>query len=407
MAMPQACLITIGTEITDGEILNTNAQWLSTELTNFGFNLAWQLSVPDDKVSISKAFKKAQNEVQHIFITGGLGPTSDDITRQCLANHLGCKLELNTEIQYALQSKLSKRNIAFRDGHLNQCYFPSDSAILDNPVGTAQGFYYQDGTRHYWVLPGPPIELQSVWRNSMLTRLKEFNFEKPYELHVWRCMGKGESEISHAVETILKDLNWKVGFRASYPYVIVKVWEPIDRRPKSKEKITAIDRALKPSLVKYGITDLCEYFVNSLRKGVSVQLVDSVTGGILTSRISNTLSQINLKSESSKITAPKDTTPEHLKKFKPSEDIKSMWAFISADHVEPQFSPDIADFTFALKKIGSDQWQTEVYHKGQMQNSLISGYPSLSDQTSRGRQFLAEMSVKNWITLSKPMIAAL
>ena len=157
-----AGLLTIGTEVTDGQILNTNSQVLSQNLNDLAFNVLTHISVQDDETRIIEALEFLSHSCNEIFITGGLGPTADDITRTLAVqlNTSTLKLNLTMIAGKKLRPHLRKRNIEVAKTNQRQCIFPQDSIIIDNPVGTANAFAIEKNNCRYYVLPGPPREIK-------------------------------------------------------------------------------------------------------------------------------------------------------------------------------------------------------------------------------------------------------
>ena len=239
----KTALLTIGSEITSGEITNTNAVWMSEQLEQSGFPVVAQLSVPDDSHLIQWALQVLSAECQLLFISGGLGPTSDDITRQELAKWCGVGLVFNDAEFSRLSALLGGRGVPVREGHKQQCYFQSAAELLLNSVGTASGFYVEGksgqsvlgrsgsalisaGVKQglqIFVLPGPPRELQPMWQNEVVPRLSQFPRELNFGTRRWILTGVPESEVAEVVETVMQGCDVVIGYRASKPTVRVKI----------------------------------------------------------------------------------------------------------------------------------------------------------------------------------------
>ena len=169
--MMKARLLTIGTEITAGEIVNSNASWISERLEELGVRVYSHLTVRDQREEILNALEFAKDE-RILVVTGGLGPTSDDLTRACLAAYAGVGLEFDEAVWAELVKAHESRNLPVREAHRHQCYFPKGSERLKNPVGTALGFAMTIGSREVITLPGPPRELAGMWTEEVAPRLK-------------------------------------------------------------------------------------------------------------------------------------------------------------------------------------------------------------------------------------------
>jgi len=160
-----------------------------------------------------------------IFCSGGLGPTSDDITRDSLAAFVGQPLELHQESWQTIQNKLQGRKVTLRDGHRQQAMLPKSAKALDNDAGVAPGFYLESGSKKFWVLPGPPKEISAIWEKHVAVMLTAFA-DHAMVLQTWRFTGVPESELAFMTEQYFGPFEFKkkFGYRAHAPYVEIKLW---------------------------------------------------------------------------------------------------------------------------------------------------------------------------------------
>lgn len=281
----KAGILTIGTEITTGEIINTNAAWIAQQLEERGYAVLEHLSVRDDRPAIMSALKRMQ-KLDLLIVSGGLGPTSDDITREMVSKWAAKKL-LFSDKEWAFLNKVYKtRGLTIRDAHRHQCYFPKGSKILMNPVGTAHGFFLKKGKTEVFVLPGPPRELEGMWEAEVSDKLRR-GISLPWSN--WSVLGMPESEVAEIIEPLIAKTKIEVGYRASIPYVHVKL--------RGKQLTAAIekqvDTALQKSLVGKGKQDFAYDFLKSL-EGQTVVFQDQVTRGFLSARLSKLAKDLDL-----------------------------------------------------------------------------------------------------------------
>jgi molybdenum cofactor synthesis domain-containing protein len=219
-------LLTIGTEITTGEIMNTNAQWLSTRLEDLGMDVQHHLTVPDQKELMLDALEYLSKTSDLLVVTGGLGPTKDDLTREVMALWAGQELKFFEEIWTQLEKRLQERQVICRPSHKRQCFFPQEATILKNSVGSAQGFEVSKGRVKAVVLPGPPRELKPMWSDVVEPRLPKGDLS-PWVR--WVFEGLHESDVADRFENVLKDFldpsQVEIGYRASPPLIHVKMRE--------------------------------------------------------------------------------------------------------------------------------------------------------------------------------------
>jgi len=288
--MKSVSIVAVGTEITSGEILNRNSQWLSQQIESMGFVMALHLSVADDRKAMRDVFELAYNRSDLVVITGGLGPTSDDFTREVVAEFIDEKLVFREDVYNDLRKLYEGRGLPLREAHKQQCYFPQNAKLLANPVGTALGFVSEVQGKKIFVLPGPPREVEGVFEKDMRAILEKLRSQQNEQLIKWKILAIPESEVAEKIEPIVQKYKLRVGYRASNPYVIVKVWMPI----KGAEEATAeINKALNGWVVFNGDQDLAADLLHSLQKFSDVRIVDEASGGKLAARFEPHIKDIN------------------------------------------------------------------------------------------------------------------
>ncbi len=293
----KATILGIGTELTTGQITNKNGFWISKQLIDYGVITAAHLVVPDDKKLIISALDYCSNTSQIIFVTGGLGPTSDDFTRDIISEWTNSKLIFDEPSWQHVQNRLTSRGYAVKDIQRQQCYFPENSKILSNAHGTANGFYVKHVKNsfiiHIFVLPGPPREIESIWTDHISGWLKENtrNLDKTITKS-WDTLGVGESDVALLVESALKgkteSLPLDIGYRVHLPYVEVKLSYPESVSYTCDMFVKNVDHALKDITVLKNFDDITELFSNLTQK-TDFAFYDFVSDGFLHYRISNQL----------------------------------------------------------------------------------------------------------------------
>ena len=184
-------IIAIGTEVINGEVLNSNATWLAAKVDDLGFEVKRHLTVRDDPDDIKQALSFCEDS-DVIITTGGLGPTTDDLSRASLAQWCAQKLYFHQDSYEYLKKFLELRGRRVLEGHKHQCYFPENSLLLENKAGTAQGFCLTTLNNKLLVsLPGPPREIESIWKLSLKEKLLSMNSIKKKQLFQMRYFGIG------------------------------------------------------------------------------------------------------------------------------------------------------------------------------------------------------------------------
>ncbi len=196
----RAEVITIGDEILFGQITDTNTQWIGTELTNIGVRVTRKASVGDQADAILAILSEAHQRADIIILTGGLGPTKDDITKQTLCRYFNTELVLNERALAFVTAFFERRGRALTDINRTQAFLPANATYIENNWGTAPGMWIEHEGRVYVSLPGVPFEMKNLMSHAILPRLKE-HFNPPVIKHkIIRTVGIGESFLAERIE---------------------------------------------------------------------------------------------------------------------------------------------------------------------------------------------------------------
>lgn len=197
----KAEIITIGDEILIGQIVDTNSQWMGVALNKIGVSVSQITSIQDDTTHILKAFKQAAENADIVLVTGGLGPTKDDITKHAFARFFEDKLVLDEAVVTHVKSMFAKRGIPFTDLNRDQGLVPSKSTVLHNALGTAPGMWVEDKGAVFVSMPGVPYEMKALMTEQVLPRLQK-KFTLPHIQHTTlMTYGMGESSLSKKIES--------------------------------------------------------------------------------------------------------------------------------------------------------------------------------------------------------------
>lgn len=199
--MVKAEIITIGDEILYGQILDTNTQWISLELDKLGIKTVRKSSVGDQKSEILQILNEASQRADVVFITGGLGPTKDDLTKKILAEYFGCDLQMHPEALQYVTEFFSKRGRELSDINRDQALLPTKAEFVRNSQGTAPGMWFNEKGVIWVSMPGVPYEMKSIMEQEVLPRLVK-HFKTPIIFHkVIKTVGIGESYLSDLIES--------------------------------------------------------------------------------------------------------------------------------------------------------------------------------------------------------------
>ena len=283
-----------------GRVLNTHAQWLGRRLGDLGYNLVRQVAVPDTGKSIQDAVREALGRVRIIIVTGGLGPTSDDITRQLIAELLGRKLIMDERALREIEGFFAIRKRPMPPSNAVQALAPEGSIVLYNPNGTAPGLAVEVNPNPFaaepaWIfmLPGPPRELHPMFKDQVIPLLKaKCPLGEDVVCETWRTTGLGESALAERVEPRLeayKALGIDLGYCAHYGAVDVRI---IARGETAAEIVRSAGAVIEDELAGsiFGRNDdtLESVLVRELtERHQTLALAESCTGGAISHRITN------------------------------------------------------------------------------------------------------------------------
>lgn len=175
-------IITIGDEILIGQVIDTNSAWIAQHLNQVGINIFQITSVSDNSDHIVNSLDLATSRADLILVTGGLGPTKDDITKQTIAHYFNAKLVRNEKVLAHIHKLLEPRGVRINDLNIAQADLPDNCEVLHNALGTAAGMWFEKESKIYVFMPGVPFEMKSIVSNELLPKLKRY-FQTPAIVH--------------------------------------------------------------------------------------------------------------------------------------------------------------------------------------------------------------------------------
>ena len=202
----KASIVTIGDEILIGQIINTNSAWIASRLNSVGIKVHRMLSIADAADEIKHCLDQEFASVDLIITTGGLGPTSDDITKQTLAEYFGTRLVFNPDAYRDVEAFFAARGLPLTEANRQQAMLPENAQSLPNPEGTARGMWFTTGNRHLISLPGVPFEMEAIMEKEVLPRLERMNAGNAVVHRTVMTAGVGESFLAEKIATWEKNL---------------------------------------------------------------------------------------------------------------------------------------------------------------------------------------------------------
>jgi competence/damage-inducible protein CinA-like protein len=287
----RAGLINTGTELLLGDVQDAHLVFIAREIFPLGLRIEERRTVPDTD-AIGRTLAELFPGYEIIFVTGGLGPTSDDITRETVADLLGLELRRHPELLESLRQRLRLRGIKWAAGIARQADVPSGAQVIPNENGSAPGFYLKANINprisspHLFVLPGPPRELQPMFRKYVIPILRSLAPSSAIEQRIHKIAGMGESSVEEAIgEKVLAIPGIELGYCARPGEVDVR----IIGKPEAIQQADAIIRsALGFSIFSTADETLEEVVVRLLTKhNQTLATAESCTGGLIANRITN------------------------------------------------------------------------------------------------------------------------
>lgn len=292
----QAEIITIGDEILIGQITDTNSAYICKQLNTIGIDVYQITSVQDDKAHILKALKEAENNADIVILTGGLGPTKDDITKRTLATYFNDSLILDQKTLDNIEQLFKKHlHRPVTEINKNQALVLSKAKVLPNPYGTAPGLYIAQNNTLFFSLPGVPYEMKNLLLKEVLPIIGK-KFDRPFIIHkTLLTYGLGESSIAERLETWEDQL--PEGFKLAYLPNLDRVRLRLTGKGKDKNRLlqeldrleTELKSYISDVFAGYENGDEIEQVVGRLleKRQLTLSTAESCTGGAIAAKITS------------------------------------------------------------------------------------------------------------------------
>ena len=284
-------LISVGTEILLGDILNTNSQYLSRELASLGIGVTHQCTVGDNRERLLSAIDLAFSRCDMIIFTGGLGPTPDDLTKEVCSEYFGKELFLDKEIADGIEQYFKDRNRSMPESNLKQALVPEGAKVLYNSCGTAPGFIMEKDSKIMVILPGPPHEMTAMFKNGVKPYLEEKS-DSVILSHNVRTFGIGESAMSEEVRDLLDMENPTVAPYAKNGEALLRVTAKAKNEAEAeklmKDTLDEIKKRLGSYIYGIDVSSTEEALSIILKeKKLTVAFAESCTGGLCGKRMTD------------------------------------------------------------------------------------------------------------------------
>jgi competence/damage-inducible protein CinA-like protein len=291
--MPSAEIITIGTEILLGEIVDTNARHIARRLRDAGIDLYRKTTVGDNEIRIAQAIQQAMQRCEIVLTTGGLGPTVDDPTRQAVALAFGVETEFRQELWEQVQARFARFGRQPTENNMRQAYVPQGALAIENPVGTAPAFIMESQEHAVIALPGVPREMEYLLEHAVLPYIRQrYVLSGIIKARIIHTAGAGESQIDDLIGEFETLSNPTVGLAAHEGQVDVRITAKAASEAQADELIRPVEAEIRQRLGDwiYGVDQetLEEMALRALaRRSWSLFVVEASLSGELLKRLAS------------------------------------------------------------------------------------------------------------------------
>jgi len=298
-------IVTTGTEILLGEIVDTNAAWIAQQLREAGVNLYYKTTVGDNEARLRSVLQLGMTRSDVILVTGGLGPTADDITRQAIANAVGRSLILHADALETLKARFARFGVTMTDNNRQQAYLPDGATLIPNPVGTAPGFIVDgmsdEGHRATLIaLPGVPREMKRLMTDTVLPYLRaRAGHTGIIRRRVLRAIGIGESTLDSRIGELMASSNPSVGLAAHTAQADIRITARADTAVAAEALIDEMEQRVRARVGPFIYSSVADESIETVvarllqQRAQTLAILETNTNGMLAQRISTALPDFN------------------------------------------------------------------------------------------------------------------
>jgi len=288
----KAEIISIGTELLLGQITDTNAPYLASELPLLGIDLYWITQVGDNRNRLVEALKRAYDRSDIVITTGGLGPTEDDVTREAIAELLGEEMRVDPELEQLLRGMFQKIGYEMPERNVRQANLIPSARAIRNLQGTAPGWWVEHEGKVILAMPGPPGEMKQMWEKQIRPELKQKLSGEVIISRTIKTLGLTEAKVDEMVSPLLPSTNPTLAVYAKLDGIQLRLTAKDHERAKAEEMIAQAEEQLQ-NILGWAIwgydEDTLEELVGAMlrEKRLSLATMESCTGGLLASTITD------------------------------------------------------------------------------------------------------------------------
>jgi nicotinamide-nucleotide amidase len=289
----EAEIVSIGTEILLGEILDTNAQYIAAHLPALGIGLYRMTQIGDNQERLANVLRDAWSRSDIVFCTGGLGPTEDDVTRDAIADVLGEQVYVDERLEAELRAGFARRgNRSMPERNIKQAWLTPSTQAIENPHGTAPGWWAEKHGKIIVAMPGPPAEMTRMWDAEVEPRLARLSTGVVIVSRTIKTGGIGEGQVDEMVSPLLKSTNPSIGVYAKADGIHLRITARANQSAEAYRLIEPVEAQVKAILGSaiWGLDgDTLESAVVKMlaKRGLTIATMESCTGGLLASTITD------------------------------------------------------------------------------------------------------------------------
>lgn len=286
-------ILSIGDELLIGQITDTNSVWIGQQLDELGWDIDAKETVGDSVLKIVEAFTRMMKHHQIVVVTGGLGPTSDDLTLEAMSSFLGQPLVLFPEVEHIIRQYFLSKGRTVSDHHRKQYFLPKGIEILPNKVGTAPGMYFEKDDTHFFVTPGVPVEMRYIYEHSIRLKVEKWNTGTILQSHIFTA-GIGETTLVDRLGEGLQ--GWPPGLGIAYLPYLGGVRLRLTAHGADQRRSEEVMKGVRLDLIKR----LGHHYISSefsqwneiiqdlmIQKALTLSTAESCTGGYIASQITD------------------------------------------------------------------------------------------------------------------------
>ena len=286
-------IISVGDELLAGISVNSNAAYIGEKLAELGYEVRWITTVGDDEEDLMEALKQAYDRASVVILTGGLGPTHDDITKVVVSRFFDSKIVFRQDILTKIEARFRKMGREMSATNRVQAEVPEKAEIIENRAGTAPGLIFKKDDRTFYVLPGVPSEMKRMLEKSVIPGLRGKSSGRIVRSRTLRTVGMLESDLYQLLEGVIDRFSdMKISFLPQTPGVAIRlvVTDPSsDACEEQLARVEAVIREKAGEFVFGADEDTVESVLSSilLKRGLTIAVAESCTGGLISHKLTN------------------------------------------------------------------------------------------------------------------------